>query len=256
MEIGSSIYYLTLLLGGLLAGIINTLSGYGSIITLSLLMDVVGLPANVANGSNRIGVMAAGTFASIGFYKEGKLNLKKSKLYVFITFIGAVCGVYCATIISNEGFRAIFKYLSVVMLFIILIKPKRWLRTESSAQRLPLYILWPAFLLAGFYGGFIQMGLGLILLSIMVLLCKIELIEANGIKALIIVVFTIMAIAIFQWKGLMDWKAGSIIAIGQGVGAYFTSTYISRIPGAQLWAYRLLVIIVVSVVIYQFYIGW
>ncbi len=255
MEPGSPLYYLILLIGGLLAGVINTLSGYGSIITLSLLMDVAGLPANVANGSNRIGVLAAGTFASLGFYKEGKLNFKKSRVYVVLTFLGAICGVYMATIISNEGFRTIFKYLSVVMLLIILVNPKKWLITESKEHNLPYYILAPAFLLAGFYGGFIQMGLGLILLSLMVLMCKIELLEANGIKALIIVAFSIMAIFLFQMYGLIDWKAGSIIAIGQATGAYFTSTYISRIPSAQVWAYRMLVLIVVSVVIYQFSIG-
>lgn len=230
----------------------NTLAGFGSIITLSILMDGMGLPGNVANGTNRVNVLAGCGASSYGFYKGGKLDIKKGKWFILLTFIGAMIGVTIALNISNDQFKVVFKYLVLVMLGIILIRPKRWLREQSEDQALPWLIAIPIFLGLGFYGGFIQMGAGLFYLAALVLLAKYNLVEANAIKVFMVLVYTIVVLAIFHWNGLVDWKAGGLLAIGQLTGGYLTAQFASKYKKANVWAYRILVLIVIFVIARNF----
>jgi uncharacterized membrane protein YfcA len=244
--------YLLLIGGGFIAGCINTLAGYGSIICLTLLMDVIGLPANMANGSNRINVLSTGLIGSYIFHKNGKLNLQKGKIYLFITFLGALTGIYIATIVSNELFRGIFKYLVVILFALLLVKPKRWLNEKSDDYKMPLWLSIPIFLSIGFYGGFIQMGVGLFLLATLVLGAKYNLIEANALKIFITSFYTIIATLIFWWKGLIHWEAGLLLAVGSTLGGWITSNYASTYKNAHIWAYRLLIVMITFIILYQF----
>ncbi|MFT4761982.1 MAG: putative membrane protein YfcA [Paraglaciecola sp.] len=244
--------YFIAIFGGLVAGCINTLAGNGSAITLTILTEVLGLPGNVANGTNRLGVMAQSSAATFAFYNNGKIDWERSKLYVILTTIGAIAGVLVAIWVSNEQFLKVFRYLMVVMLFVILVKPKRWLRKVTVTSKPNLWIAIPAFLLLGFYGGFIQMGMGILFLATMVLGAKWSIMDSNVIKSMIVAIYTIVVIAIFQWKGLIDWEIGGIIAIGQMTGGWLTANFASKNEQANVWAHRLLVIMVVVAVLRLF----
>ncbi len=244
--------YLIAVVGGLIAGVINTLSGFGSAITLTILSELMGLPPNLANGSNRVGVVAASLSGSFGFYKNGRLKIGKHKLLLICCFIGAMFGVYTAIQISNEDFREVFKYLMIAVFMVLLVKPKRWLNPPDSDAKLNPWLAVPLFLILGFYGGFIQMGMGVFFLFITVLVGKYNLIDANAIKGFTVLLYSAVVLAIFHWKGLVDWKAGSIIAFGQLIGAYFAANFASKFPKADLWAYRFLVIIVILAILKLF----
>lgn len=245
-------HYLIAIIGGLFAGCINTLAGNGSAITLTILTEVLGLPGNMANGTNRLGVMAQSSAATLAFYKNDKIDWSRSRLYVILTTIGAILGVGVAIYVSNEQFIAVFRYLLVVMLVVILIKPKRWLRATDYSSSPSLLITIPAFLLLGFYGGFIQMGMGVLFLIVMVLGAKWSLIDSNVIKSMIVMIYTLFVIAIFQWKGLIDWKLGGIIAVGQMAGGWITANFASKYEKANVWAHRLLIIVVIVAILRMF----
>lgn len=245
-------HYLIAVVGGILAGSINTLAGNGSAITLTILTEVLGLPPNVANGSNRIGVFAGSFAAAQTFYRNGKVNWERGKIYIALTTIGAIAGVLVAVWVSNEQFKTVFSYMMVVMLFVVLVKPKKWLRETALTTDPSLWLAVPAFLFLGFYGGFIQMGMGIIFLAVMVLGMKWSLIDSNVIKAVIVTFYTVIVIAIFQWKGLIDWKFGGIIAIGQVIGGWATANFASKNEKANLWAYRLLVVVMILAVLKLF----
>lgn len=244
--------YIIAILGGFMAGCINTLAGNGSAITLTILTEVLGLPGNLANGTNRLGVFSQSAAASFAFYKNGKIDWKRSRLVVVLTTVGAIAGVLVAIWVSNEQFMEVFKYLMVVMLLVVLVKPKRWLREVTVEQKTNFWVAIPAFLLLGFYGGFIQMGMGILFLAVMVLGANWSLIDSNVIKSLIVAIYTIVVIAIFQWQGLIDWKIGSVIAVGQTVGGYLTANFAAKNVKANIWAHRVLVVMVVVAVLRLF----
>jgi uncharacterized membrane protein YfcA len=245
-------HYLVAIIGGFIAGAINTLAGNGSAITLSILTEVMGLPGNMANGTNRVGVFFQSLGSSTAFYRNKKLPLASSRIYILLTTVGAVLGVLVAIQVSNEQFLSVFKFLMLFMLIVILVKPKRWFRETELNYKLPIWISVPVFLALGFYGGFIQMGMGIFFLAAMVLLARYNLIEANAVKIFVVFIYTIFILIIFQWRGLIDWKIGGIIAIGQMTGGYLTAHYASKFKSAEIWAYRLLVIIVVWAILSLF----
>ena len=244
--------YVIIIVGSFLAGVINTLAGNGSAITLSILTEIIGLPGNIANGSNRIGVTSQGMVSSYAFYRNGKLDIMSNKLLLVSVTFGALIGVYVATIISNEAFKEIFKYLLILMLFVVLVNPKRWLIKTQADHHVPMWLSIPLYLGVGFYGGFIQMGMGVIFLAVLVLVVKQNIIDANAIKAFVVFFYTVFVLLYFHYKGLVDWKAGGLLAIGQTAGGYLTATYASKYEGADIWAYRLLVLILILVLLKMF----
>ena len=244
--------YFIALIGSFLAGIINTLAGNGSAITLTILTEVLGLPPNLANGTNRVGIAAQGAVSSWVFWKNGMIDFRRSRLLIAMILLGAIAGVVVATQVSNEQFKAVFSYLLVVMLVVILVKPKRWLRETDTDHTLSPWLMTPIYLALGFYGGFIQMGMGIFFLAIMVLGARYSLMDANALKAFIVGLYTLVAIAIFQWNGLIDWQMGGLMAIGQTAGGWLTAHYGSRYEKANVWAHRLLVVIVVCAILSLF----
>lgn len=240
------------ILGGFFAGIINTLAGSGSAITLTILTEVLGLPGNVANGTNRIGVFTQSAAGSFAFYQNDRLDLKRSRPYFIATVVGAVTGVLVAVMVSNAQFKFVFRWLMVGLLLLILIRPKRWLRETDPDGSVKYWIAIPTFLAIGFYGGFIQMGMGVVFLAAMVLGAKYSIIDANAVKLSVVAFYTVLVIAIFHYQGLIEWWVGAVLAIGQTVGGYLTAHYASRMPQANVWAHRLLVVVVVGAIIKMF----
>ncbi|MCB0669275.1 MAG: sulfite exporter TauE/SafE family protein [Saprospiraceae bacterium] len=245
-------YYIIAILGGATAGFINTLAGNGSAITLSILTEVMGLPGNIANGTNRIGVFTQSAAGSYAFYRNGKLDLTHGKQNIFWTIIGACLGVMVAIQVSNEAFLFVFKYLMLGMLLVMVVKPKRWLKEKSEYRQVPWYLSVPVYLALGFYGGFIQMGMGIFYLATMVLISRYSMVEGNALKSFVVALYTLIVLFIFQYKGLIRWDVGLILAIGQTLGGWYTAKFASRHPKANQIAYWLLIAIVIIVLFRMF----
>jgi uncharacterized membrane protein YfcA len=246
--------FLFSLFGGLIAGSINTLAGNGSVIVLVILTDVIGLSPNVANGTNRIGVLLQTLASGWELNKKHNQELKNSRNIVIAAVLGALVGVYFASVISNEDFKIAYKFMMLFMLVVIMVKPSRWLKKSNATQVFPLYVTLPAFFLVGVYGGFIQMGVGIFLLAALVLLSGYTIMNSNLIKALIVALYTIVVMVVFQLNGLIDWKAGIVIALSQGIGGWLTAKYANKSPYIEKIAYILLVVIILVSVIYQFFV--
>ena len=245
-------HYIIAITGAAFAGFINTLAGNGSAITLTILTEVLQLPGNIANGTNRIGVFFQSSASTYAFYKNGKLDLAKGGQPIFFIALGAILGVLLAVWVSSEQFKQVFRFMMVVMLFAILIKPKRWLQKTNPNKKMNPWIGIPLFLALGFYGGFIQMGMGVLFLIVMVLIAGYNIIDANVLKSFVVALYTIVAIAIFHWQGLIDWRIGMIMAIGQTAGGWWTANFASNYPQADIWAYRVLVVVVIGALLNMF----
>ncbi len=240
--------YLIAIFGAMLAGGINTLAGNGSAITLTILTEVLGLPPNVANGTNRIGVFTQCAATSWVFHKNGKLNVARNKKYIIPIFIGAIAGGILAVNVSNEAFKAVFKFMMVFMLLAILVRPKRWLRETDLEFKPKWFIYFPLLFALGFYGGFIQMGMGVFFLIIMVLGMRFNIIESNALKGFVIGLYTIFLIALFHYQGLIDWKLGGVMAVGQTVGGYLTARFATKNARADKIAYYVLITVMILAV--------
>ena len=205
---------------GFAAGFINTLAGSGSLITLPLLI-FAGLPANVANGTNRVAVLLQTVVAVSRFRQSGTLDLKRGLQLTAPAILGAVIGAQIAVNLNEQVMETVIGILMVVMLVVVLIRPKRWLVGRPELQGaghgwLRLVI----FFLIGIYGGFIQAGVGIFLLAGLVLGTGYELVRANAVKNLIVMVFTLFALVVFiltiRLNGCpgLCWRSGTCLGHG------------------------------------------
>lgn len=237
------------ILGSALAGWINTLAGNGSVITLSLLTEGFGLPGNVANATNRVGIVTQ-SFASIyAFQKNGKFSITAHNRVLILNILGALLGIYLAIIVSNEQFLLIFKILMIFLLIAVIVKPERWISPDQTKFKLPESVLSIFYFFIGIYGGFIQMGMGVIFLAVSVLGAKRNLLDSNAVKVFLVGVYTFIAMVIFGMKGLIDWKVGLIFALGQTIGGYYAARFAAIHPKSNVWAYRVLVVIMIVAVV-------
>ncbi|MCC6753111.1 MAG: sulfite exporter TauE/SafE family protein [Saprospiraceae bacterium] len=232
-------------IGGFVAGCINTLAGNGSVITLGFLTGVMGLPGHIANGTNRIGIISQGIASIEAFIRHRKIPLRSAWKLLIWGFIGAVFGTLVAIRISADQFMFVFKYLMLALLIFVIANRKQIDHRQIPEIRIPPVLYIPAFFLFGFYGGFIQMGMGILLLAFMVWYMKFPVVEANALKIVMVTSYTVIALPIFHFAGLVDWKIGLPIAIGQSFGGWITAHKASTLPNAALWAYRMLVAIMV-----------
>lgn len=240
------------LIGGFFAGILNALAGFGSIITLAIYMDVIGIPGHLANATNRVNVLASSSISTWTFHKNGKLDLSGGKWIIVMVFLGAMVGVYMATQLDAAGFKQAFKYLLIPIFVVLLMNPKRFINPDPSQPKVSPAITMPLYFLMGIYAGFIQAGFGVIFLMVAVMMSKYDIIWGNGLKIFIVFLYGLVIVIIFQLNGMIVWKAGLALAAGQAVGGYVASRNMTLLEGANKWAYYILLLIVFAVIVKNF----
>ncbi|RLD64058.1 MAG: sulfite exporter TauE/SafE family protein [Bacteroidetes bacterium] len=232
---------------GFLAGFINTLAGGGSFIALSFLI-FIGLPANVANGTNRIALFFQNIVATRSFKRQKALNLKQGLWFSIPIIIGSIVGAQFAVTINESVLQKIIGVLLIVMFFLILYKPDKWVKGQAGlVQAKPGLIQIIISFFIGIYGGFIQAGVGFFLLAGLVLSAGFDLVKANALKVFIILLYTPFAISIFIFNDQINYKIGLILAIGNMAGAAVASRFATQ-KGAKFVRYIVLVVLLFAAV--------
>ncbi len=241
--------YLLTIIGGIVAGAINTLAGSGSLITLPMLI-FLGLPANVANATNRIGVLFQNIVAVSSLKKSS--NIKSSDvLWLLIpSMLGGVAGAYFALDLDEKTIRKIIGMIMIIMLFLVIFNSEEWLRehsAEGNQHKNPWMIC--LFFIIGVYGGFIQVSVGIFLLSALVLLLKYNFIRANFLKNLMVLCFTAPALLVFVMHDQVNWSLGILMAAGQSAGAWLAVRFATQFKNANAWIRKLLIVVIIVSII-------
>jgi uncharacterized membrane protein YfcA len=234
--------YLAVIAAGFAAGFINTLAGSGSLITLPLLI-FLGLPATVANGTNRVAILMQNVVGVSSFRQQKVLDVRGGLMLAAPATVGAIIGAQIAVNLNEEVMRIVIGALMVVM---ILIRPKRWLegRSEAVDHRFTwLQLL--IFFAIGVYGGFIQAGVGIFLLAGLVLNAGYDLVRGNAVKVLIVLCFTVAALAVFVINGQVVWAIGLILGVGNMLGAWVAARMAVE-RGATFVRWVLIAVVAVS----------
>ena len=203
-----------LVAGGLAAGVVNTLAGGGSLISVPLLV-LVGLPATTANGTNRIGVFFQNLIAAWSFRQRGVSGLAGASKVVLPVCIGSLIGAYTVAKLDDATFQRIFGLVMLLDLIPMLRKAKPG--GEHATRPWPRWLLFGVFTLIGAYGGAIQAGVGLLMVGALNH-TGYDLVRANSIKVATNVVLTAFAIPIFVFAGQVAWLPAGVLAIGFALG--------------------------------------
>lgn len=236
---------LALIISGVFVGFINTLAGGGTIISLSLFM-FMGLPADVANGTNRIAVILQNFTSTANFKKQKLLDSRKATVLMIPTVIGAMLGAQLSVSIDEETFRKALGLVMIMMVYFMVVKPDKWINGQKVLQEKK--VTWQQmiiFFFIGIYGGFIQVGVGYFLLAGIVLGAGYELIRANAIKGFIVMFYTIFALIVFILNDKVHWQYGLIHSIGNVTGAFIASRY-AFTWGAGFIRWFIIVLIIIT----------
>ena len=214
-----------LILIGFIAGTINTIAGGGSLLTLPILI-FLGLPPSIANGTNRIAILIQNIFTTAGFKSKGVLTFPFS-IYVGISaLLGSILGAQIAVDIKGETFNKILAIIMVVVVIYMVFKSKfKHIDTLEKSTGKHLWFSIFLFFFVGIYGGFIQAGVGFIMLFILSSVNNFSLVKSNAIKVTVALIYTIAAVAVFAYNDKIDWEIGLILASGNAVGGWFASRW-------------------------------
>lgn len=214
-----------LLIVGLAAGFINTIAGGASLITLPVLI-FMGLPPNVANGTNRVAIFVQTIFSTAGF-KSKQVDTLPFSLYIGLAaLLGAIIGAQLAVDIPPVVFNRTLSVIMVMVGILLFYKPKLALdKLQERTSGKYLYISLILFFSIGIYAGFLQAGAGIFIILTLNLLNRLSLVKSNAAKSIVIFILTLGALTVFIINGVVNWKYGILLSVGNAAGAWFSSRW-------------------------------
>jgi len=233
---------------GLVAGFVNIVGGGGSLVSLPALI-FLGLPSAVANGTNRIALMVQ-SLVAIGYFRQkGFFYPKLSAMLAAPAILGSIVGAKFAIALTDETFNKILAVVMLVVLVLIIWRPeKKFISAEQenySPSRLAVAAL--VFFGVGFYGGFIQAGVGFIIIAALALITGMTLVKINSLKVLITAIYMLSSLLVFVLSGKVEWLPGVVLAGGNALGAYLGSVF--TVHKGDKWIRVFLVVTVVVMAI-------
>ncbi len=234
-----------LIASGVIVGFINTLAGGGSIISLAIMM-FLGLPPQVANGTNRIAVLFQ-TLASAGLFRHHKmLEFRSASRLAIPAVVGSVAGAQLAVDINEHIFRITIAVLLIFVMVAMFVNPGQWIAgNEQKVEKKTGWVRIIVFFGIGLYGGFIQAGVGYFLLAAIVLGEGYNLVKANAIKVWIVLLYTPFTLGVFIINGQVAWMFGLTHAIGNIIGALIAAQMAVK-QGAKFVRWVIVVFIIVT----------
>lgn len=209
-----------LVLAGVGSGFINTLAGGGSLLTLPALI-LLGMPADFANGTNRISVLAQSASTVLGFHGAGKFDTRAAVWILTPAALGSLIGSATAAWIDPGVLEPLLLVAMVSMAALLALRPRAIAPSEAvlnlSVKEKPVAIFY--LFLVGLYGGFAQAGVGYLSLIVLGGVLRYDLVRANALKIAISGMFGIVPLAVFLIAERVLWVPGAILAVATVVGS-------------------------------------
>ena len=228
-----------LFFAGLIAGFINTLAGGGSVLTLPALM-LAGLPPADANATNRIGVLFQSLSGSVRFQQKKMIPADELFRTVPAMVTGGLTGALAAVYIPERIFEPLMYSLLIAAALLTFIKQDN---TDSNIPHVPKWKRYTALFATGFYGGFIQAGVGYILLWSLHAVSGLPFKKANALKVVLVLPFTIVSILVFFMHDLVRIIPGSLLALGGIFGAFMGVSFVDRVSVLKIKIFMLVLLL-------------
>lgn len=216
--------YVLLAAVGLVAGAVNVLAGGGSLLIMPTML-LMGIEDVTVNGTSRVGVVIQNLTAVVAFGRKGFSDFKLSLSLAICAMPGSIAGAWAGTKLRGEWFDRVLAAVMICVLILMSRRKKTGAVELVEAQRgSRRWILGHVLIaVAGFYGGFIQAGVGFILMPILNKVMGLDLVRVNMHKVFIVAAYMIPALVVYAWNGSVWWATGLILAIGTSAGGWIGS---------------------------------
>ena len=231
---------LVLTLVGMLAGWLNVMAGGGSLLSVPVML-FMDIPAPVANGTNRIAILAQNITAVYTFFRKGFSDFKLGLSLSLMACLGAVGGAWVGVQLEGVWFNRLLAAVMIVVMITMATGKKVRHKTpeeEQARNLLPGHLL---MVVAGFWGGMIQIGVGFILMPILHRVMGFGLVRVNMYKVFVVLSYTIVALSIFVSQLQLMWWAGVGLALGNSIGGWYGAH--TTIHKGDVWIRRVFFVI-------------
>jgi uncharacterized membrane protein YfcA len=201
----------------------NVMAGGGSTLTLPALI-FLGLDSALANGTNRVAIIIQNIFAVYSFKREKYQKFKLSMKMALFTLPGAVAGAILAVKIGDQTFQTILGIVMIGIIISMIIPRSKIEYADSDSEKISPWV-YISMLFIGFYGGFLQVGVGFIIMAALHYLMKLNLVYVNMHKVFIVFIYTIPAIIIFIFTNNINWELGLSLAAGNALGGWWAAKF-------------------------------
>jgi uncharacterized membrane protein YfcA len=235
-----------IILTGFLAAFLNTVGGGGSLFSVPIL-TFLGLPITSANATSRVALLFQNIFAVGGFRSKNIALPWPYSLYLGLSSLGGgLIGALLASQIADEVFNKIFVAVMFLSVLLILYDPMKSTGEEklSFKHQLTGVIL---FFFIGIYGGFVQAGIGFMVIAVLSLVNNLSLVKSNYVKVFAAIVYTGVSVIVFAWQGKIFWITGLILAIGHAMGGWYASRW--SVDKGEKWIKRVMIISIIGMAI-------
>lgn len=213
-----------LVFAGVFAGFVNSIAGGGSLLIMPLLI-FMGLPSAEANGTNRVAIFIQNIFSVAGYRSKG-VYVFPFAIYVAIpAILGAIIGSNIAVDIGDKVFNRILAIVMLIVMAISIFKPRLNLDPSEIINKKKTWMSVIAFFFLGIYGGFIQAGIGFLIIATLTSIHGFNMAKTNSIKVFVILCYTVAAVIVFYLEGKIRWEYGLILAAGNSIGAWVGSRW-------------------------------
>lgn len=231
--------YPLIIMVGFLAAFLNTVGGGGSLFSVPIL-TFIGLPITIANATSRVALLFQNIFAVGGFKSKGVELPWPYAIYLGIASLGGgLLGSFLASQVPDDVFKKIFVGVMILAVGLILYDPFKSKGEEILTPR-SQWIGSFFFLLIGVYGGFVQAGIGFLVIAVLSLVNNLSLVKSNYIKVFAAIVYTGVSVVVFAYEGKINWSIGLILAIGHALGGWYASRW--SVKAGDVWIKRVMIV--------------
>lgn len=240
-------YYIPLIiLTGFGAAFLNTVGGGGSLFSVPIL-TFLGLPITTANATSRVALLFQNVFAVGGFKSKGVELPWPYSLYLGLSsLLGGLLGSLLASQIADEIFNKIFVGVMIMSVVLIIYDPFK----SNGEEKLTPKHQWIGsilFFFIGIYGGFVQAGIGFLVIAVLSLVNNLNLVKSNYVKVFSAIIYTGVSVIVFAWQGKIIWQIGLILAIGHALGGWYASRW--SVKAGEVWIKRIMIISILGMAV-------
>ncbi|MEO0398512.1 MAG: sulfite exporter TauE/SafE family protein [Pseudomonadota bacterium] len=209
-----------LTVAGVGAGWINVLAGGGSLLTVPAML-FLGVPGPIANGTNRVAVLAQNVVSVVAFARKGYADFRLSAGLAAAAGIGAAAGASLGVGLEGVWFNRLVA-ATMIGVMVLMATDRGGASDERDAPSAPKRLVLGYLLMigAGFWGGLIQIGVGFLLTPILFRVMGVDLVRTAMHKVFIVLIISIVALVIFAANVPIFWAAGAALAIGNAIGGW------------------------------------
>lgn len=224
IEIGSTALSLLLCgIGGVFVGFIDSIAGGGGLVSLPMLL-AMGLPPNLAIGTNKLAAACGNIVSSVQFIRAGKtkLSLAWRMIPLALALAGSAAGSAFMIYLPEDVLRPLLLVVLAVTAAVVFFKRDIGRSSASEPAKVFSAKILAASFAIGAYDGFAGPGAGTFMVIVFAMVGFDFVVAAGNAKILAVGTNCTSLLLFIIWDQIL-YEYAVVLAAGLMIGAYFGS---------------------------------